>query len=70
MKITTIDEINILREAIASRKSRVEGLTKLLKAGVSYETYQWIREEIAEHEKFFAEAKKTIADFYKPAIAA
>lgn len=69
MKYATYQEIENLRNIVAGRRARVEGLKRMLRAGVKKSDLDWIRSEIAEHEAYCAKMEKKVKAFYSPAAA-
>lgn len=65
-KKTMAETIEDLKVIISNRKSRIEGLTNLVKSGCSAEDRKWITKEIAEHEKYISDTEKVIKNFYAP----
>lgn len=78
--MTTIATINSLRKLICARRNRIAAIYKraeeitvkaqfmtLEELEAAKNEVQDLCKEITEHENFIKEAKKEIADFYKPA---
>lgn len=59
----TVEELKII---IENRKSRIVGLTNIVKNGCSVDDLKWIKAEIAEHEKYISDTEKVIKRFYAP----
>jgi hypothetical protein len=66
-KKTQAETVEELRTIMKNRRSRIEGLVKLLKNGASKSDIDWISKEIKEHEKWISDTEKVIANFYAPA---
>lgn len=67
-KETMAETVENLRTIVTNRRSRVQGLTNLVKSGkCSKNDLKWITKEIAEHEKWISDTEKVIKNFYKPA---
>lgn len=68
----TVSSIAHLEVIMKNRRSRIEGLTALLRSSCSKKDVAWIALEIAEHEKWISETEKEIREFkkmyYKPAM--
>lgn len=58
----TVDDLKVIMQ---NRRSRIQGLTNLVKSGCSKKDLEWISKEIAEHEKWISETELVIKNFYK-----